>query len=314
MDNNDYYSSEWSDKGRVELIEPEKKLSSTLVEKAGWIMAVVIMLVVIAVMTVDIKSVTFDRLDEISITFVVLIFCSYSMYGNMYHTGMTSGKKLDSYKKIMAKYSSIRAEIKTKDVNKKLAEFCKQYVDNDYRSRCEEILDRADVTWEEYSNEYKYCSKKDLNRKLPESKIRAIIAANKISPIVLTPQMIYWSGEKFERRNPLALSPSDRRFADMAWTLSKTCATSLGMCFVAFEAFANPSWEVFCAVAIKLLTVALNGYAGFRRGYDNIAVDTVNYTEDQIDMLEQFKKWKAEEVQIVPFTPTNPLIADTTND
>ena len=79
------------------------------------------------------------------------------------------------------------------------------------------------------------------------------------------------------------------------------------MCFIAFELFSEPSWEMFCAVVIKLVTVALNGFLGYRRGYDNIAVDTINYTEDQIDMLEEFREWRAPEIEVVPIDTSNML-------
>jgi hypothetical protein len=121
MDNNDYYSSDWSDKGRVEFIETEKKVATSILEKAGFIMAAVIMLVVIVVMTSDIKIITFKEVTELSLSFFVLIFCSYSMYGNMYHSGMLAGRRLDSYKKVSRDYITIRDDIKTKDVQKQLA-------------------------------------------------------------------------------------------------------------------------------------------------------------------------------------------------
>ena len=150
MDNNDYYSSDWSDKGRMVLIETEKKAATSILEKAGFVMAAVIMLVVIVVMTSDIKLITFKEVTELSLSFFVLIFCSYSMYGNMYHSGMIAGKKLDAYIKVRKEYAIIRADIKTKDVQKQLATFCKEYVDSELRERRETVLENADVTWEEY--------------------------------------------------------------------------------------------------------------------------------------------------------------------
>ena len=133
MDNNDYYSSEWSDKSRTVLIETEKKPVASVLEKAGFIMAAVIMLVVIVVMTSDIKLVTFKQVTELSLSFFVLIFCSYSMYGNMYHSGMIAGKKLDEYNKVCKEYAIIRAEIKERDVQKQLAAFCKVVAKRLYR-------------------------------------------------------------------------------------------------------------------------------------------------------------------------------------
>lgn len=315
MENNDYYSSDWSDKGRTVLIETERKPAASILEKAGFIMAAVIMLVVIVVMTSDIKLVTFTEVTELSLSFFVLIFCSYSMYANMYHSGMVAGRKLDTYTKVCKRYAIVRAGIKTKDVQKQLAVFCKEYVDNELKSRREAVLENADVTWEEYL-ECRLLSKRELqyDKKLSKVKIKAISDANWIVPIKLQPAMLYKQDGQTVRRSPLRAAPGAKRTFDFTWNLIKTGATSLCMCFIAFELFSEPSWEMFCAVALKLLTVALNGYAGYRRGYDNIAVDTVNYTEDQIDMLEEFKKWKGTE-DFPTYIPTGPLLeANITND
>jgi hypothetical protein len=276
-----------------------KKISTTLVEKGGWIMAAVIMLVVVFVMTSDIKLVGWREIGELSLSVFVLLFLSYSMYGNMYHNGMLSAKRLDVVKETNNRYIALRDEVKDKDVQKDLARFCKEYVDNEWKTQREGRLERADVSWGEYQKN-KNLSKKEMRRKkLPEAKIKAILDANWIVPIKLTPRMIYRTGGHGVRVRPLHTAPSTRRTFDMVWNLAKTSVTSLLMCFMAFEVFSEPTWETMCAVAIKLLTVALNGYAGYRRGYDNIAVDTVNYTEDQIDMLEQFKKWREPQIEVV---------------
>ena len=311
MAKRDVFTEDFEDKTEGEYrgadLFAEQKLSATLVEKAGWIMAAVIMLVVVVVMTSDIKLIGWQEVGDFSLSVFVLIFLSYSMYGNMYHSGSLSAKKLDEYKHVTASYIALRDEVKTKDVQKELARFCKEYVDNELRARREARLERADVSWSEYQK-YKHLSKRELEyKKLSKVKIKAIVDANWIVPIKLTPEMIYKPGGQTVRVRPLHTAPAVRRRLDFILNLLKTGATSLCMCFIAFELFSEPSWEMFCAVCIKLLTVALNGYTGYRRGYDNIAVDTVNYTEDQIDMLEQFKKWREPETVVIAVDTSNML-------
>ena len=43
--------------------------------------------------------------------------------------------------------------------------------------------------------------------------------------------------------------------------------------------------------------IILNGIMGYKMGYENIAVDTVNYMLDQIDLMEEF-------IQYVRLNPT----------
>ena len=289
----------------------EKK--SNVIEMAGWIMAGVTMLAVIVVMTTDIKLLTFDALADLSLSVFVLIFLSYSMYGNMYNNGTLAAKKLDEYANVVRSYFAVRDEVKSKTVQKDLAQFCKEYVASELRSQREAVLEPAGVSWAEYQK-YKDFSKKALEyKKLSKRKIKAIIDANWIVPIKLTPEMLYRVGGRGTRTRPLGTSPRTRRAFDFGFNFARTAFTSLCMCFIAFELFSDPSWEMVCAVVIKLLTVALNGFLGYRRGYDNIAIDTINYTEDQIDLLEQFKIWRAPEVIIEPIT-TNNLLVETTEE
>lgn len=287
----------------------EKK--SNVVEMAGWIMAAVTMLAVIVVMTSDIKLISFSTVADLSLSVFVLIFLSYSMYGNMYHNGTLAAKKLEEYANTVKAYFAIRDEVKSKTVQKDLSQFCKEYVAAELKSQREAVLEPAGVSWAEYQK-YKDFSREALEyKKLSKRKIKAIIDANWIVPIKLTPEMLYRVGGRGTRTRPLGTAPRTRRAIDHTYTFVRTAVTSICMCFIAFELFSDPSWEMVCAVVIKLLTVALNGFLGYRRGYDNIAIDTINYTEDQIDLLEQFKIWRAPEVIIESITPTNNLLVET---
>ena len=294
----DIFAEDFEDKteGAISFDNFGKKIGVTLLERASLIMAGLIMLVVVVVMTSDIKVISIKDVTELSLSAFVLIFCSYSMYGNMYHSGMIAGKKLKTYKTVTDDYARIRAEVKDRDVMKQLTLFCKEYIDDELKSRREAVLEIADVSWEEYL-ECRHLSKRELqyDKKLSKVKIKAISDANWIVPIKLEPTMIYRPGGRAVRRSPMHTAPGAKRTFDFVFNFLKTGATSLCMCFIAFELFAEPTWEMLCAVAIKLLTVALNGWAGYRRGYDNIAIDTVNYTEDQIDLLEQYKVWRGSE-------------------
>lgn len=271
----------------------KKKLSTTMVEKAGWIMAVVIMLVVIAVMTLDIKTVTVQKITELSLTAFLLLFCSYAMYGNMYHTGMLEGRRLDSYKKAIIKYDAIREEIRSKDVWVELREFCADFVQKELRECRENELYAGGVSYEEYLK-YHRLSKREMEyKRLPKKKIKAILDANWVEPLHFTAEMLYKTGSPTGWRfTPMHMSPSTKKTLDFASTLIKTVATSLCMCFIAFEMFATPSWETFVSVVVKLFTVAMTGYSGYRNGYSLVTTEII-YTEDRIEYLEQFKEWRA---------------------
>ena len=271
----------------------KKKLTTTMVEKAGWIMAVVIMLVVIAVMTLDIKTVTVQKITELSLTAFLLLFCSYAMYGNMYHTGRLEGHKLDSYKRVMARYDAIREEVRSKDIWVELREFCADFVQKELKECRENRLYVGGVSYEEFLKYHRLSKKEMRQKRLPERKIKAILDANWAEPMIFTAEMLYKTGSPTRWRfTPMHISPRTKEIFDYLWTLARTLATSLGMCFIAFEMFEVPSWETFASVVIKLFTVVISGYSGYRNGYSLVTTE-IAYTEDRIEYLEQFKEWRA---------------------
>ena len=44
---------------------------------------------------------------------------------------------------------------------------------------------------------------------------------------------------------------------------------------------------IFASVCLKLVSVIVNGFGGYRTGYENIVIDTVNYMNGQIDLMQQ---------------------------
>ena len=294
----------------------EKKIKASAIEKAGFVMAAAIILVVIAVMTLDIRFITISEIKDFSIEAFLLLFLCNAMYGNMYQSGRMGAKKGDKYQKVMQSYAKIKGEIKEAGLMKRLRAFCKEFVDNELKTCKLEILDRADVSWEEYQR-CKNLSKNDLKfkKRLSDVKVKAILDANWIVPIKLSADMLYREGGNGGiRYSALRSDPKRKSRSDIVLNFIKTAATSIGMCFLGAEILADPSWQTVCVVAAKVLTVALNGYNGYIHGYNNVAVTEVNFTEDQIDLLEQYKVWRGSEMvfSTVPDVPSVPAIVSET--
>lgn len=269
-----------------------EKIITSVVERSGYVIAAAILLVVILVMTTDIRFITAQSVADFSATFFVLMFCSYGMYINMYRNGMISGERLKEYKDVCESYDKVRDTVKSADVNKRLAQFCREYVDNDRRARIEEALSFSYVSYADFLR-YKHMRRKTLKAEgLCNSQIRRIRAAKRVRPIKLTPAMLYKQGKSASRGKAFHTPPSERRKWDSVVKFI-TNALSYGMTgFIAFEVFSNPSFKTLCTVAFKILMIGYTGYSGYVRGFDNIATDTVLFIRDQIDLLEQFKRWE----------------------
>lgn len=269
-----------------------EKTITSMMEKAGYVVAAAILLVVILVMTTDIKCITAQSLADFSVAFFVLMFCSYCMYINMYRSGMLAGEKLDEYKKVCEEYNAVRDKIKSPDVHKRLSAFCRDYVDEERRARIEEVLSLEDIRYEDFAR-YKNMRRSQMRQAgLYKAQIRRIVAARRIRPIRLSPTIIYKQGNNASRRKALHMLPSDRRKIDNAFKFATNAASYCVTGFIAFEIFTDPTWQTLFEVAFKLLMVICTGYSGYMRGFDNIATDTVVFIKDQIELLHQFMRWE----------------------
>ena len=53
------------------------------------------------------------------------------------------------------------------------------------------------------------------------------------------------------------------------------------------EFVVDPTWELFVMIIMRSLLIVVNGYSGYKFGYENIVFDTTNYINDQTDLMEQ---------------------------
>lgn len=139
-------------------------------------------------------------------------------------------------------------------------------------------------------------SKKALRQvaELTEPQRKAIIKANKVKPIKLTPEMIFKRGRGAGRRVPLGTNPTTKKGTAFVVKFIKISVTTLLTSIIVLDVVVNPSWATFAACCLKLMPVILNGFTGYKMGYENIVYDTVNYMSDQIDLIHQFQQYVAD--------------------
>ena len=148
----------------------------------------------------------------------------------------------------------------------------------------------ASVSYEEYLEKYSKLGRSEI-RSLPElTKVqkKAIIRANHVRQIRFTSDMLTtMQGKSAFTRFVLTLTPKTQRHFAFGAKFFKMSFVAIGMSLIAFQIILEPSWTVFAEVCIKLVTVVVNGFDGRTMGFNNIAVDTVNYTNAQSDLMHQ---------------------------
>lgn len=295
-----------------DLFSDEKKPSANVVisgksmlEKSSYAMAATILLVVVIVMTTDIKFNFVQNAVETSATFFVLMFLSYGMYINMYSSGIFSGEKTEEYTSMLKAYTDLRKSLTVENLQQRLTKFCQQYVECEWKARCVSVLSTAGVTWEKFLVLRDYDKAKMTAENISPYAIAAVIKARKIKPIKLTPEMVYKEITSSIRRRGMRMQPNTRRLFDIGFQVVKTLFTTYAVGFIVYDLVSAPTWETVCTVALKVVTVAMTGYTGYKAGFRNITVDTVAYMHDQIDLLEQFKTSEAQEHEQSKANSTN---------
>lgn len=271
----------------------KKRVTRSILNYTGIFVGVLIVFIVTVAFTTDIKLSSIQQVIELSLAFFVLLFCSYSMFVSLSDTGSRAGKESESYIKTLDEYDKEKKAIIDGKNQGRLTEFCRWYVVDELKNARFSVVTEVGVDFDVYSNEYVGKTEEELKtcKNLTKPQINAIIRANKITPIKLTPEMIFKRGRGSSRRAPLGVKPEVKKGIGYGTKFFKTCVVSVLTSVIVLDVVITPTWATFAAYILKLCTVMLNGFTGYKFGYENIVYDTVNYMRDQIDLMHRFKQY-----------------------
>lgn len=267
----------------------KQSIAKTLLNNAGIIVGVFIMFAVVVVVTTDFRVVTWEDVKEIAVDFALLLLCSYSMYVTCSDSGMRLGLKnkdyLDGISAFKAKKDII---IKSKN-QRRLHEFCRFFIKRELENTKMNILAVVGYDYDTYMREFAIRTKQEINndKSLTKAQRKAINRANAVAPIVLTPEMIMKRGRHAGKRGPLGMAPETKKYIAFGMKFVTTTITTALVAAIIIEFVVEPTWLMFAECMLRLLIVVLNGFSGYKLGYENIVFDTVNYMSDQTDLMEQ---------------------------
>lgn len=266
-----------------------KKITKSIINNARNFMIVFILFVVVVVMSTDIRLVTATDVAALGLDFFLLLFCSYAMYVCCADSGARAGNASDVYKGAIYRFTTNKKRIIESTIHTRLRDFCTHYIGEDLKEARMQYLSVAGIEYQDYLVKYSNLDKESIEAipDLSQSQKKAILKANKVRPVRLTPNMILRHGRNTHRRSPLEITPFARRNVIFGAKFVQMSIISICMSVIALDVIMKPSWVVFASVCLKLASVVINGFGGYKAGYDNIAVDTVNYLESQSDLMEQ---------------------------
>lgn len=267
----------------------KKKVAKSLLNNAGIFVGVFIVFAVIVIVTTDIRLTSFEEIAALGLDFFLLLFCSYSMYVNCSDSGMRAGLRSNLYTESLGNFEKHKKDIVSNKIQTRLYEFCRHYIDDELKNARMSVLAIVGFSYEEYQKKWlaKDEEKVLADTSLSKAQKEAIIKANKIEPVKLTPEMIMRRGRGNGRRAPLGMRPETKKYINFGVRFVNTFFIALGLSIIVLEVVVEPTWILFASVCLKLLAVVMNGFGGYKYGYENIVLDTVNYMDDQSDLMQQ---------------------------
>lgn len=284
------------DKRVLKARSAKKTVFQKLLRSTGIFISVFIMFVVIVAFTTDLKFSSLADWTALGLTFFVLLFCSYSMYLNCSDSGTKAGKDTETFLNAQDDYDSVKNKIAVNKMQGRLPEFCQHYVEEELELTRATILADVGIDYVEYKEKYLGKDKDILDKLVAENKLSkmqadTIINANKVKPITLTPDMIFKRGRGNNKRSPLGMNPQTKKKWNFGIKFVTTFITSVLMSVIACEVIITPNWATFAACLLKLFAVSMQGVFGYKMGFENIVVDTVEYMRDQIDLMQHFLEY-----------------------
>lgn len=275
----------------LEIIPTEKKkLTQYILGNARTFLIVFILFTVVVVMTTDIRLVTISSIRDIGLEFLILLFSSYAMYICCADGGMSAGYATDAFKESKERFVGLKNKLLENNRYSRMNEFCSYYIAEDLKKTRVQYLLMASIKYDEYLEKYSNLNRTEI-KAIPElTKIqkKAIVKANKVKQIRLTPDMITtMQGKSTFTRFILSITPKTQKNVTFSKKFLRMSVTSIAMSLIALQVILEPSWTVFAEVCMKLVTVVINGFDGRNVGYNNVTIDTVNYTNAQSDLMHQ---------------------------
>lgn len=273
----------------LELESAKKKITKTFMNNLGFFMGAFLIFAVIVIMTTDIRIVSLADITSLGLDFFLLLFCSYSMYVCCADSGTKAGLSTTIYTETMEKYEVMKKSILESQMQTRMSEFCNHYIADELKNTKMAVLAPVGFSYEEYLEKYSLLDNPavDAMTCLSASQKKAVKKANKVKPVRLSPEMILRKDRNSHTRSPLDRNPSMKKSITFGTEFIRIGILSVFMSMIALDVIVEPSWIIFASVCLKLVSVIVNGFGGYSTGYDNIVVDTVNYVNGQIDLMQQ---------------------------
>ncbi len=274
----------------IDMNNTTTRLKKSFLGISGIIVGVFLVFVVALMTVTDVKIASINDFAEIALDFFALLFVSYQLYVNAADSGKRAGLESNKYLAAHNKYTALRNMIVDNGLQSLLPGFCADYIQRELVHTRTIIVANIGMGYDEFLDYLK--AGKDAVKKdktLSRAQKRAITKAIAVAPIRLTPNMIMRGGEG--RRSPLGMSPETKKIINFAFKLASTAIISLFIGLLVFEVAMRPTVDAAIYIIVRMVPIILNGFTGYKFGYENIIFDASGYMDDQSAVIEEFKQY-----------------------
>lgn len=271
-----------------------KKTMKSLISYGGLLLSMVIVIVFIVAMTTKMHSVPPADFGayagDIIMTWLVYCVCASMTYIASSDSGLRAGKNVKNYVESTERYYELRKTIIENKYQGYAAEFCQKICREEQIATRTSILSNYGITYEQFVANYEGMDKKELIEKYPSLtrlQVKSIVKANSVEQIGLTPEMLLRTGEeRGSKRGFLGMNPGKKKSIMYVTSITRITLVSALMAFLMVDMIIEPTWATFAESIIKALMITVQGFMGYKFGYDHVTITCANYADDQSDLLQ----------------------------
>jgi hypothetical protein len=211
------------------------------------------------------------------------------MYIGCADSGSKAGIRTAVFERASNRFDEKKHKVISEGYQKHLNDFCQDYIARELISARISILANAGIDVNDYLALYEGKDKKTIDAITDLSKLqkKAINAANNVKPIRLTAEMIMMRDTSANRRSPLGVHPKVKKAFAFGGKFISAASITIVTTAAVIQTINEPVSVIVATCAMKLVTIVINGFLGYKMGFENIAEDTVNYLNNQADLMEQ---------------------------
>lgn len=271
----------------------------SIVQSISSVIAISTVFVLVGIMFFDIELVEIISIDfamETIITIILYMVIHQSLLNN----GLRVGRKDEEYVKIHTEYEEAMKKLGTDTEG--IDEFCDECVENELVRAKKRMLMNTGISYDRYVKEYE--GKKRRHIKLPRSKKKWIVRANKLNRIYLTPEMILLDDVSAMEREGMPISRVDKLRRRVRMSIILTVLFGCFTVSILLRCVDDINSAVVIYTFLKVIGLLWNGAKGYMTGISSFAEDAVEYLKVQIWYIMRFLKWRDDRKVSAPCAAT----------